>query len=396
MAWAEFRKTKTGTAKKFFLVDGGKVWGTVKKKGKEIEGWGEWKTGSFYGRERIGKKSPTRPVRSHLQKTINDTIRGMENDKRSGKLAGGDRASFLIEDAYENLEAWICEYELSAATLMAYRYAARAFIDYLRENVELGKVTQDQVVGFRKHLSKNGYSINGIHSKIGALLSFFAFCVKDKLITVNPCIGVMADIKKKRVATYFTDEEIAKIVSCIGGQNEIRWFGARTDLVAIIYMALLTGFREGDIAKFKKSWISDHQIFVVGGKGDKQRVVPASDKVLAVVAPYLAARGGEYVFQGWQDGHRIGTSWRNLYKKAKKLYPDLPQRGRFHDLRHTFAKNFLRESKKGGLKRLQMILGHSTIGITADVYGWLETEDLMEDMQNLKAGWMAPQLAVVA
>ena len=67
----------------------------------------------------------------------------------------------------------------------------------------------------------------------------------------------------------------------------------------------------------------------------------------------------------WQVDDAIAT--------LQKKYPDV-KRFRCHDLRHSFAYNFL---KKGGqMYQLQAILGHKQIGLTVDLYGNFKAQDV--------------------
>ena len=45
-----------------------------------------------------------------------------------------------------------------------------------------------------------------------------------------------------------------------------------------------------------------------------------------------------------------------------------------HSLRHSFAYNFLKQG--GRMYQLQAILGHRSIGVTVDLYGQLQAQDI--------------------
>ena len=67
--------------------------------------------------------------------------------------------------------------------------------------------------------------------------------------------------------------------------------------------------------------------------------------------------------------YRIERALRKLWAKN----PDM-KKFRCHDLRHSFAYNFLKTG--GSMYQLQAILGHKQIGLTVDLYGGLKAVDI--------------------
>lgn len=60
-------------------------------------------------------------------------------------------------------------------------------------------------------------------------------------------------------------------------------------------------------------------------------------------------------------------------KSFLKLFPDQKE-WRFHDLRHSFAYNFLKNG--GEMYQLKAILGHKSIKMTVDYYGSFKAVDV--------------------
>ena len=58
---------------------------------------------------------------------------------------------------------------------------------------------------------------------------------------------------------------------------------------------------------------------------------------------------------------------------------------RFHDLRHTFATRYL--AKGGDITHLSLILGHSSVKITQDIYVHLNHKDLYNNIQGVNFGY---------
>lgn len=375
MAWAEFRETKTGTAKRF-------------KDGK-------WEKGSWYaiGRAPDGTKisAPAMAKSGTGFKTARDIIEAIEN----GQETQGNGKT--IQYAYELYERHMSgKPGDSELTWIKYRRDLEAFKKFIKPHKNVDAITRDDMDEYRDSLIADDYHINSVFGMMGVIGAFLTFCRKKKFIKFSPASNVMEEYERIKTGVKFTDTEIRQILDCIDNPLYIKqkrnWAGPRQEFRAIIESTLLNGFREGDVANFKCTWIADGLIYVEDGKGGKNRIVPASARLMTILAPYLN-RGMEYVFQGWSQ-NRIKCQWSNLYARAKIVFPALQKKkGTFHSLRHTFAKNFLRGG--GNPKKLQRILGHATIGTTLDLYGDIDPEELGPDMDNVKAGWMGPELRVV-
>ena len=62
-------------------------------------------------------------------------------------------------------------------------------------------------------------------------------------------------------------------------------------------------------------------------------------------------------------------------QRGRKLWPKaLHVRMRFHDLRHTFATELLRQGVD--VHRVQRLMRHSDVRVTTAIYGHLDVEDL--------------------
>ncbi len=133
-----------------------------------------------------------------------------------------------------------------------------------------------------------------------------------------------------------------------------------------------------------------HTVVSYGGRIEKdktknqssRRIYPLSDDVASILLDIKEAQRqnsklfgkgyfeSDYVFT-WADGRPIPPD--HVSHKFNKLLKkhNLPHI-RFHDLRHTCASLLL--SNDSTLKDVQAWLGHSSITMTADVYGHLDPQ----------------------
>lgn len=133
----------------------------------------------------------------------------------------------------------------------------------------------------------------------------------------------------------------------------------------IICFALQTGMRQGEILDLR--WedvdLTQMQVRVVSAKGNKKivRYVPIFDRVEGILCH--RPRYGEHVFM-YEDGRKLGryscvhSTFHRLIKKLNIHGGDFT----FHDLRHTFASDFLMAGNP--LEALAPILGHRRFDTT--------------------------------
>ena len=122
--------------------------------------------------------------------------------------------------------------------------------------------------------------------------------------------------------------------------------------------------------------VPDRPFAILKGKGDKERLVPVSDRARSAVADWLVVRppGSQWLFpSGKSHLSRV-----RLFQMIKELAAQAglsPDRISPHVLRHAFATHLL----EGGadLRALQMLLGHADIS-TTEIYTHVDSKRLVE------------------
>ena len=134
-----------------------------------------------------------------------------------------------------------------------------------------------------------------------------------------------------------------------------------------------TGARKTEIRKLKWSDVDfkTKLIYFRKTKNGQERAVKMSQGLLDLLSKL--PRRGEYVFTDDEGRHLSSTRvHRTLMRFHKQNQSD--KKWRIHDLRHTFAFNFLMND--GEMYKLQAILGHKTITMAIDLYGQLKASDI--------------------
>ncbi|RZM08482.1 MAG: recombinase XerD, partial [Sphingomonas sp.] len=138
-------------------------------------------------------------------------------------------------------------------------------------------------------------------------------------------------------------------------------------LAALVELLYGSGLRASELVSLPRNAVApDRPYLIVRGKGDKERLVPLSDRARAAAAAWRAHVPPTAAFL-FPSG-RAHLSRIRLYQLVKALAAEAgvpPDRVSPHVLRHAFASHLL----AGGadLRALQAMLGHADIA-TTEIY----------------------------
>jgi integrase/recombinase XerC len=164
------------------------------------------------------------------------------------------------------------------------------------------------------------------------------------------------------------------------GEERETWILVRDAAV----MALLygSGLRISEALGLKRRDVprpGEGDVLIVTGKGNKTRMVPVLQNVLALVAEYVAmcphplAPEGP-IFVGARGGP-LSPRIIQLAMERLRGALGLPDSATPHALRHSFATHLL--SRGGDLRAIQELLGHASLS-TTQIYTGIDSERLLE------------------
>ncbi len=175
-------------------------------------------------------------------------------------------------------------------------------------------------------------------------------------------------------ARQLTDAELR------AGENRDPWIWARDAAV----MALLygSGLRISEALSLRKRDVplpGQGDVLTVTGKGNKTRMAPVLQNVLALIADYVTMcphpiAPGDPIFVGARGGP-LSPRIIQLTMERLRGALGLPDSATPHALRHSFATHLL--SRGGDLRSIQELLGHASLS-TTQIYTGIDTERLFE------------------
>lgn len=133
---------------------------------------------------------------------------------------------------------------------------------------------------------------------------------------------------------------------------------------ALLMTAYSAGLRVSELVVLRIRDIDSKRmmIHIHGGKGNKDRMVPLSQKLLVTLREYVKAyRPKDFLFEG-QNGEAYSARSAQLVLAESKKKAGILKKGSIHSLRHSYATHML----EGGtdIRYIQSCLGHGNLATT--------------------------------
>lgn len=256
---------------------------------------------------------------------------------------------------------------LSPNTRLAYQADLAKFVQFLerRKIATLNAVTRNDLLDFLLFEKERGLGVNSISRLFVALKVFFRFLQQEGLLTRN--ITEVMDSPRwwKALPATLSLKEVERLLAAPDGAKPVALRNR-----ALLEMLYATGLRVSELCNLTL----DNIYFEAGylrctGKGQKERVVPFSEKAAEVLKKYLAAARPRFtedarnraVFLA-RRGQKISRKmvWKLIRQYARQA--GIQKKVSPHTLRHSFASHLL--ANNAPLRIIQEMLGHADIATT--------------------------------
>jgi integrase/recombinase XerC len=302
-------------------------------------------------------------------------------------------ASELTSDLTREMTRWLAylraERRLSPKTLEAYARDLRQFLEFLSEHwqarVTLAAFAALEASDIRAFMAKRRGCEIGSRSLMRALAglrSFGRFLEREGTGKIGALSAIRAPKVGKSLPKPLPMAAAKRLADADerAGEDRDPWILARDAAV----MALLygSGLRISEALGLKRRDVplpGKGDVLIVTGKGNKTRMVPVLQNVLALIQDYvsmcpyaLPAEGPIFV------GARGGPLKARIIQLAMARLRGalgLPDSATPHALRHSFATHLL--SRGGDLRAIQELLGHASLS-TTQIYTGIDSERLLE------------------
>jgi integrase/recombinase XerC len=270
---------------------------------------------------------------------------------------------------------WIVSFEkylkyerrYSDHTVRSYMNDLEQFSVYL--NAQLGMADELELKHFHVrswivHLMQDNYTAKTVNRKMSTLKSYFKYLKKSGHMQSNPTAKVIAPKIAKRLPVVIREERLEDLLDQPIDHDD--FVGVRNHLV--IELLYTTGIRRSELINLKDVDFNHalRQIKVLG-KGNKERIIPISDKLIDKIRAYQELKKSEdldacqyliITVKGKQSYpkliYTIVHRQLTLVSTAKKRSP--------HILRHSFATHLANQGAE--LNAIKEIMGHANLSAT--------------------------------
>ncbi|WP_283418419.1 tyrosine recombinase [Sphingopyxis sp. Geo48] len=214
--------------------------------------------------------------------------------------------------------------------------------------------------------------------KLSALRQFYAFLLDEGERGDNPALDIARPATRRPLPRILTHDDVERLFAQAGEAaagkappaNAVR-------LLLLLELLYGSGLRASELVSLPRRAVTGGREFlIIRGKGDKERLVPLSDRARAVLDRWLPllADGSPWLFPSGKAHLSRVRLFQMLRELAGRAGID-PAAISPHVLRHAFATHLL----EGGadLRALQLMLGHADIA-TTEIYTHVDSRRLVE------------------
>ncbi len=262
-----------------------------------------------------------------------------------------------ITDSILNYRRYFKRRNYSKHTVKNYMNTLKHFVLFV--DVPIEEVTHKEIVKYIDYLMDKGLKPKTINCHLDSIRGFYEYlCDEEEVPIANPVKRGYALKLSRPLPRHLRDEEVDELLSVIEDFRDR----------AVFMLMLRSGLRVEEVANLILSSIDlrRRRIFVINGKGSKDRVVYISEDSYNALKQYLKVRPSsrvKKVFLVEKGRYRgKGISVRGIQKRMEHYARKAGLKVSCHHLRHTMATQLLNADAK--LVTIQDLLGHTRIKTT--------------------------------
>ena len=219
-------------------------------------------------------------------------------------------------------------------------------------NLPPSQVTINQFKAHLHHLISNK---NCSVSRINQDISAWKILQQDILGRKWEAIKIKRPRRERKLPVVLSMSEARALINAPVNQKH-------RILLTLMYA---TGIRRNELLNITLKDIDRHRgVIKIAGKGKRQREVPLSSNLLHLLEEYYRRyRPSVFLFEGYAPGKAYSARSVEKIVKCATLKAGIKKNISPHILRHSFATHML--EKGVNLKRLQLLLGHSSMKTTS-------------------------------
>jgi integrase/recombinase XerD len=266
----------------------------------------------------------------------------------------------------ERFKHYLHSKRYSPNTIKVYSDSLATFFRYFSAK-EIADISNDDLIAFNNnYILKNNFSASFQNQVVNAVKLYFS-AIQHKKIDVEL---IHRPRREKVLPNVLSKEEVKAI---LGAPFNLK----HRAMLAMIYAC---GLRRSELLSLTKFDVDSKRMVVIirMAKGKKDRIVPLSTKILALLRDYYKSYNPkEFLFEGQCGGKYSEKSLENVLKQSLfKARIEKPVT--LHWLRHSYATHLLENGTD--LRYIQDLLGHKS-SKTTEIYTHVSTKNI----QNIRS-----------
>ncbi len=264
----------------------------------------------------------------------------------------------------EKFKQWLKSKRYSANTIKTYTDAIKTFVRFFKDK-DVGQISNEDIVSFNNnYILANRYSSSFQNQVVNAIKLFY------KVID-NRVLDFELIHRPKRaqpLPNVLSKEEVKAVLDALQNQKH-------RAMLSLIYAC---GLRSGELLKLKAEHIDSKRLLLIikGAKGNKDRIVPLSIKIIEMLRTYYKAfKPKTYLFEGQYAGNAYDSRSLQLVLKQAVTKAGIKKPVTLHWLRHSYATHLLEAGTD--LRYIQEILGHKS-SKTTEIYTHVSTNSIQK------------------
>ena len=267
-----------------------------------------------------------------------------------------------IEHRLSFFETWLRNQRYSEKTIVTYVKAIKIFFQFFKSKLP-EQITISDFHSFNKDfIIKQGYSASYQNQVINAIKLFY-LKVEHKELNIEL---IERPRKYRPLPKVIPKEVIQRMLTSIPNLKH-------QTALTLIYSC---GLRRSELINLKLCHLDSKRrtLSVINGKGQKDRVLPVSEKMMQIIIKYYKMyKPTVYLIEGQVKGQKYSeTSLENIFHKYLGMICK-NHKYTLHCLRHSYATHLLESGVN--LRYIQELLGHKS-SKTTEIYTYVSTHSL--------------------